>query len=95
MVCNALLLPGVILNSALLLCFFFEYFYMLIVYLMQWREMVHWENGMKYSSLSESESTGRSMDACHLLTVLTHRNGSTCTDLGEGGGFLLNYFFTL
>lgn len=43
------------------------------------------ENGMKYSSLSESESTGRSMDACHLLTVVTHRNGSTCTDLGEGG----------
>lgn len=40
------------------------------------------ENGMKYSSLSESESTGRSMDACHLLTVVTHRNGSTCTDMG-------------
>lgn len=53
---------------------------------MHWREMVHWENGMKYSSLSESESTGRSVDACHLLTVVTHRNGSTCTDLGEGGG---------
>lgn len=53
---------------------------------MQWREMVHWENGMKYSSLSESESNGRSMDTCHLLTVVTHRNGSTCTDLGEGGG---------
>lgn len=52
---------------------------------MQWREMVHWENGMKYSSLSESESNGRSMDTCHLLTVVTHRNGSTCTDLGEGG----------